>query len=284
MIESLTGYGFSEKGIFRVEAKSQNHRFLEINMKLPLSLSGYEVEIRKLIKERFHRGRIDIIVSINQKEVIGKVYLNKKLAKQLYSAFIELKKELSILGSIDISMFSNFKELFVYEEDELDNTDNLMLAVSEALQQLHQMRIREGDIIKQNLLQIADALEKEIVNLETMTEVSYNNHIEFLKNRIKELVAEINLDEKRILEQIIVYAQKSDIKEEVDRLRSHIIQFKENILKGGIVGKKLDFLLQEMMREANTVLAKTESIEVKNLGINIKTKVERLKEQIQNIQ
>jgi len=284
LIESLTGYGFSEKGIFRVEAKSQNHRFLEINMKLPLSLSGYEVEIRKLIKERFHRGRIDIIVSINQKEVIGKVYLNKKLAKQLYSAFIELKKELSILGSIDISMFSNFKELFVYEEDELDNTDNLMLAVSEALQQLHQMRIREGDIIKQNLLQIADALEKEIVNLETMTEVSYNNHIEFLKNRIKELVAEINLDEKRILEQIIVYAQKSDIKEEVDRLRSHIIQFKENILKGGIVGKKLDFLLQEMMREANTVLAKTESIEVKNLGINIKTKVERLKEQIQNIQ
>ena len=283
MIESLTGYGFSEKGIFRVEAKSQNHRFLEINMKLPLSLSGYEVEIRKLIKERFHRGRIDIIVSINQKEVIGKVYLNKKLAKQLYSAFIELKKELSILGSIDISMFSNFKELFVYEEDELD-TNNLMLAVSEALQQLHQMRIREGDIIKQNLLQIADALEKEIVNLETMTEVSYNNHIEFLKNRIKELVAEINLDEKRILEQIIVYAQKSDIKEEVDRLRSHIIQFKENILKGGIVGKKLDFLLQEMMREANTVLAKTESIEVKNLGINIKTKVERLKEQIQNIQ
>ncbi len=283
MIESLTGYGFSEKGIFRVEAKSQNHRFLEINMKLPLSLSGYEVEIRKLIKERFHRGRIDIIVSINQKEVIGKVYLNKKLAKQLYSAFIELKKELSILGSIDISMFSNFKELFVYEEDELD-TNNLMLAVSEALQQLHQMRIREGDIIKQNLLQIADALEKEIVNLETMTEVSYNNYIEFLKNRIKEFIAEINLDEKRIVEQIIVYAQKSDIKEEVDRLRSHIIQFKENILKGGIVGKKLDFLLQEMMREANTVLAKTESIEVKNLGINIKTQVERLKEQIQNIQ
>jgi len=283
LIESLTGYGFSEKGIFRVEAKSQNHRFLEINMKLPLSLSGYEVEIRKLIKERFHRGRIDIIVSINQKEVIGKVYLNKKLAKQLYSAFIELKKELSILGSIDISMFSNFKELFVYEEDELD-TNNLMLAVSEALQQLHQMRIREGDIIKQNLLQIADALEKEIVNLETMTEVSYNNYIEFLKNRIKEFIAEINLDEKRIVEQIIVYAQKSDIKEEVDRLRSHIIQFKENILKGGIVGKKLDFLLQEMMREANTVLAKTESIEVKNLGINIKTQVERLKEQIQNIQ
>ena len=283
MIESLTGYGFSEKGTFRVEAKSQNHRFLEINMKLPLSLSGYEVEIRKLIKERFHRGRIDIIVSINQKEVSGKVYLNKKLAKQLYSAFIELKKELSILGSIDISMFSNFKELFVYEEDELD-TNNLMLAVSEALQQLHQMRIREGDIIKQNLLQTVDALEKEIVNLETMTEVSYNNYVEFLKNRIKELIAEINLDEKRILEQIIVYAQKSDIKEEVDRLRSHIIQFKENILKGGIVGKKLDFLLQEMMREANTVLAKTESIEVKNLGINIKTQVERLKEQIQNIQ
>lgn len=283
MIESLTGYGFSEKGVFRVTAKSQNHRFLEVNMKLPAILTGYEVEIRKLVKEKFHRGRIDIIVSINQKEINGKVYLNKKLAKQLYSAFIELKKELSILGSIDISMFSNFKELFVYEEDEPD-VSSLMFAVSEALQQLHQMRIREGEIIKQILIEMAEELEKEIINLEAMMEVSYNNYIEFLKNRVKELIAEINLDEKRILEQIIVYAQKSDIKEEVDRLRSHITQFKESISKGGIIGKKLDFLLQEILREANTVLAKTETLEVKNLVINIKTQVERLKEQIQNIQ
>lgn len=283
MIESLTGYGFSEKGIFRVTAKSQNHRFLEINMKLPTILTGYEVEIRKLVKEKFHRGRIDIIVSINQKEINGRIYLNKNLAKQLYLAFIELKKELSILGSIDISMFSNFKELFIYEEDTPD-VSSLMLAVSEALQQLHQMRIREGEIIKQSLLEMADELEKEILSLETIMEVSYNNYIEFLKNRVKELIAEINLDEKRILEQIIIYAQKSDIKEEVDRLRSHITQFKENISKGGVVGKKLDFLLQEILREANTVLAKTESLEVKNLVINIKTQAERLKEQIQNIQ
>lgn len=283
MIESLTGYGFSEKGVFRVEAKSQNHRFLEINMKLPAILSVYEVEIRKLVKERFHRGRIDIIVSINQKEIDGKVYLNKKLAKQLYSAFVELKKELSILGSIDISMFSNFKELFVYEEDKPDASD-LMFAVSEALQHLHQMRIREGEIIKQSLIEITDELEKEIMNLETLIEVSYNNYIEFLKNRVKEIIAESTLDEKRILEQIIVYAQKSDIKEEFDRLCSHITQFKESISKGGVIGKKLDFLLQEILREANTILAKTESLEVKNLVINIKTLTERLKEQIQNIQ
>lgn len=283
MIESLTGYGFSEKGVFRVEAKSQNHRFLEINMKLPAILSVYEVEIRKLVKERFHRGRIDIIVSINQKEIDGKVYLNKKLAKQLYSAFVELKKELSILGSIDISMFSNFKELFVYEEDKPDASD-LMFAVSEALQHLHQMRIREGEIIKQSLIEITDELEKEIMNLEPLIEVSYNNYIEFLKNRVKEIIAESTLDEKRILEQIIVYAQKSDIKEEFDRLCSHITQFKESISKGGVIGKKLDFLLQEILREANTILAKTESLEVKNLVINIKTLTERLKEQIQNIQ
>lgn len=283
MIESLTGYGFSEKGIFRVEAKSLNHRFLEVNLKLPQIIANHEIEIRNLIKQKFYRGKIDIIVSINQREKTGKVYLNKNFAKQLYSAFIDLKKELSILGSIDISMFSNFKELFIYEEQEPD-VNTLMLAVSEALEALHEMRKREGEIIKQTLKEITDNLEKDITILENMVDVSYNNYINSLKNRVKELIAENSLDEKRLLEQIILYAQKTDIKEEVDRLRSHVIQFKENILKGGNVGKKLDFLLQEMNREINTVLAKTEDFQVKTLAIEIKTKIERLKEQIQNIQ
>lgn len=283
MIESLTGYGFSERGIFRVEIKSLNHRFLEINVKLPTILSRHEIEIRNLIKEKFHRGKIDVIISINQKEKTGKVYLNKNLAKQLYLAFIDLKKELSILGSIDISMFSNFKELFVYEEQEPD-INTLMYTVSEALEALHKMRIREGEIIKQSLLEITDNLGKDIINLESMVNVSYNNYVNHLKNRVKELIFQNSLDEKRILEQIIVYAQKADIKEEVDRLKSHITQFKEVISKGGMIGKKLDFLLQEMNREANTILAKTEDFEVKTLTIDIKTQTERLREQIHNIQ
>lgn len=283
MIESLTGYGTSEKGIFRVEAKSLNHRFLEINVRLPAIVSRSEIEIRNLIKDRFQRGKIDITVSINQKEKTGKVYLNKKLAVQLYSAFIDLKKELSILGSIDISMFSNFKELFIYEEEEPD-INNLMLAVSEAIEELHQMRIREGEIIKKSLLEMAENLEKLIINLESMVDISYNNYINSLKNRVKELINQNNLDEKRVLEQIIIYAQRVDIKEEVDRLKSHIVQFKENIFKGGMIGKKVDFLLQEMNREANTILAKTEDFEIKTIAIEIKTHTERLKEQIQNIQ
>ena len=283
MIESLTGYGTSEKGIFRVEAKSLNHRFLEINVRLPAIVSRSEIEIRNLIKEKFQRGKIDINVSINQKEKTGRVYLNKKLAMQLYSAFIDLKKELSILGSIDISMFSNFKELFIYEEEEPD-INNLMLAVSEAIEELHQMRIREGEIIKKSLLEIAENLEKLIINLESMVDMSYNNYINSLKNRVKELINQNNLDEKRVLEQIIIYAQRVDIKEEVDRLKSHIVQFKENILKGGVIGKKVDFLLQEMNREANTILAKTEDFEIKTIAIEIRTQAERLKEQIQNIQ
>lgn len=283
MIESLTGYGFSEKGIFRVEAKSLNHRFLEINLKLPQILASHEIGIRNLIKQKFYRGKIDVIVSINQKEKTGKVYLNKNLAKQLYSAFIDLKKELSILGSIDISMFSNFKELFMYEEEEPD-INTLMLAVSEALESLHEMRKREGEIIKQALIEITNNLENKIRDLENMVDVSYNTYINSLKNRVKEIIVENNLDEKRVLEQIILYAQKIDIKEEVDRLRSHITQFRENILKGGMVGKKLDFLLQEINREINTVMAKTEDFQVKTLAIDIKTQTERLKEQIQNIQ
>ncbi len=283
MIESLTGYGASEKGIFRVEAKSLNHRFLEINIKIPAVLSKYEMEIRNLTKRTFHRGKIDVTVFINQRERIGKVYLNKNLAAQLYSAFIDLKKDLSILGSIDISIFSNFKELFIYEE-ELPDVNTLMIAVNEALERLKEMRLREGKLIKESLTEILENLEKNVIGLERMVDISYNNYINSLKKRVKDLIAENNLDERRVFEQIIIYAQKVDIKEEIDRLKSHLTQFKETILKGGVVGKKLDFLLQEINREINTVLAKSEDLIVKNLAIEIKTQTERLKEQIQNIQ
>jgi len=283
LIESLTGYGTSERDIFRVEAKSLNHRFLEINIKLPTILSKHEYEIRNLIKNKFQRGKIDLIVSINQKEKTGKVYLNKKLAMEVYSAFIDLKKELSILGSIDISIFSNFKELFVYEEEEPD-VNNFIMAVSEALERLKEMRKREGELIKESIIEIVNNIEKEFINLENRVDISYNNHINSIRERVKEIIIQNNIDDNKILEQIIIYAQKSDIKEEVDRLRSHIIQFKETLEKGGIIGKKLDFLLQEMNRETNTILAKTEDFQIKTISVDLKTYIERLREQIQNIQ
>lgn len=283
MIESLTGYGSSEKGIFRVEVKSLNHRFLEINLKLPIILSKYEMEIRNLIKQKFQRGKFDLVVSIKQREKTGNIYLNKNLALQLYSAFIDIKKELSILGSIDISMFANFKELFIYEEEEPD-LNELMNAVSEALENLYIMRKREGEIIKNSLLEILLKLERDLINLEGLIDISYNNYINTLKNRVNAIISQNNLDENRILEQIVIFAQKTDIKEEVDRLKSHITQFKEIIDTGGLIGKKLDFLLQEIQRETNTILSKTEDLQIKTLSIELKTNTERLKEQVQNIQ
>lgn len=283
MIESLTGYGISERGIFRVEAKSLNHRFLEINIKLPTVISKYEIEIRNLIKNKFSRGKIDLLVTINQRDRGGRVYLNKNLAMQLYTAFIDLKKELSILGSIDISMFSNFRELFIYEEETPD-LNALITAVSETLDAVKQMRMREGELIRESLIEITAIIEEKINQLVKMVDISYNNYINSLKNRVRDLIVQNNLDEKRVFEQILIYAQRADIKEEADRLKSHIIQFKESLLRGGEVGKKLDFLTQEINREINTVLAKTEDFEVKTLAIDIKTLTERLKEQIQNIQ
>jgi uncharacterized protein (TIGR00255 family) len=283
LIESLTGYGTSERDIFRVEAKSLNHRFLEINIKLPTILSKHEYEVRNLIKNKFQRGKIDLIVSINQKEKTGKVYLNKKLAMEIYSAFIDLKKELSILGSIDISIFSNFRELFVYEEEEPD-VNNFIMAVSEALERLKEMRKREGELIKESIMEIVNNIEKEFINLENRVDISYNNHINSIRERVKEIIIQNNIDDNKIIEQIIIYAQKSDIKEEVDRLRSHIIQFKETLKLGGIIGKKLDFLLQEMNRETNTILAKTEDFQIKTISVDLKTYIERLREQVQNIQ
>lgn len=283
MIESLTGYGSSEKGIFRVEAKSLNHRFLEINIKLPNILSKYDIELRNLVKQKFQRGKFDIIVSLKESERSGKIILNKNLAIQLFSAFIDLKKELSILGSIDISMFSNFRELFIYQEEEPDIND-LKDTFLEALDKLHSMRRREGEIIKDSIMEILQKIETDLIKIEGLVDISYNNFINNLKNRVREVISQNNLDENRILEHIIIFAQKIDIKEEVDRLKSHITQFREIIQRGGVVGKKLDFLLQEVLRETNTILSKTENINIKNLSIEIKAQTERLKEQIQNIQ
>ncbi len=283
MIESLTGYGSSEKGIFRVEAKSLNHRFLEINIKLPNILSKYDIELRNLVKQKFQRGKFDIIVSLKESERSGKIFLNKNLAIQLFSAFIDLKKELSILGSIDISMFSNFRELFIYQEEEPDIND-LKDTFLEALDKLHSMRRREGEIIKDSIMEILQKIETDLIKIEGLVDISYNNFINNLKNRVREVISQNNLDENKILEHIIIFAQKIDIKEEVDRLKSHITQFREIIQRGGVVGKKLDFLLQEVLRETNTILSKTENINIKNLSIEIKAQTERLKEQIQNIQ
>ncbi|MEN2985707.1 MAG: YicC/YloC family endoribonuclease [Thermodesulfovibrionaceae bacterium] len=282
MIQSLTGYGISEKGAFRVEIRSLNHKFLEINIKLPSLLTKYEMELRELVKLKFQRGKIDITVSLNPKERVGKIYLNKELAKNLYSAFIELKKELSILGSIDISMFANFRELFIYEEEEPD-INNLRAAFNEALEAVERMRIKEGENLKESLTNIIKNLEDNIKFLDSLVDMSYNKYIETLREKIKELL-ENKFDENKVIEQIVAYAQKTDIKEEVDRLKSHLSQFRELLKKGGVIGKQLDFILQEMQRESNTILGKSEDISVKNLAISIKTSIERLKEQIQNIQ
>lgn len=283
MIESLTGYGCSERDLFRVEVKSLNHRFLEINIKVPTVLMKHEFEIRDLVKSKFQRGKIELTVSINQRGKTGKIYLNKPLALQLYSAFIDLKKELSILGSIDISMFSNFRELFIHEEEEPDR-EALLLAVQEALDRLHEMRLREGEIIKKYLLEIYAQLERDFQELERIVDLGYNNYIVRLKERVKDLISNNHLDEKRVYEQLIIFAQKVDIKEEVDRLKSHMIQFRETLSNGNSIGKKLDFILQEMNREINTILAKTEDFQIKSISIEVKTQIERLKEQVQNIQ
>lgn len=283
MIESLTGYGSSERDLFRVEVKSLNHRFLEINLKVPTILLKHEFEIRDLIKSKFQRGKIELTVSINQRGKTGKIYLNKPLALQLYSAFIDLKKELSILGSIDISMFSNFRELFIHEEEEPDR-EALIIAVNEALDRLHEMRLREGEIIKKYLLEIYTQLEIDFQKLESMLDLGYNNYIARLKERVRDLINNNHLDEKRVYEQLIIFAQKVDIREEVDRLKSHMIQFKESLERGNSIGKKLDFIIQEMNREINTILAKTEDFQIKTISIEIKNQIERLKEQVQNIQ
>lgn len=282
MIQSMTGFGASEKDGFRVEIRSINHRFMDVSIRLSPFLTGQEMPLRNMLKERFSRGKFDVLISAKS-EGRTRLKLNTELAKEIYNSLNALKTELSIPGTIGIETLLNYRELLITEEPEY-NISSLYDAFGEAIIQLEKMRGDEGKAIGEDVLRRADRLEsinKEIIALspDIIADCKRKFH-----ERIEELLIGIEYDRDRILQAAAIMIEKSDITEELIRIENHLKQFKKILLNGDTIGKRLDFLLQELNREVNTIASKTDDYRISSMVIEMKSEIEKMREQAQNIQ
>lgn len=281
-MQSMTGFGAAERDGFKVEVRSLNHRYMDISVRMPSVLMEHEIPVRNIIKERFARGKFDVNISFADKRQM-KMTVNKDMAKGIYDAFSDLQKELSLPGDFNIDFFSGYRELLMAEEPEYD-TDALYNALNDAISKVEEMRRTEGETLKKEMesrLKRLEGIHGEIEGLSKGLVVHYKDA---LAKKIAELVPNLSIDETMLAQEVAIMAQKSDIAEELARFRSHIQQFQSALSNGDVIGRKLDFILQEMNRETNTVASKMDDVRIINLSIEIKTEVEKLREQVQNIQ
>lgn len=282
MVQSMTGFGSAEKDGCRVEVRSINHRFLDIYMRCPSSLNQLEIPFRNMVKGRFSRGKFDINVTVSELAA-SELRINTGAVKKIYEAFRGLQEELSVKGELDINTFVSLHEMFIETSPKFDPAA-ITEVFGRALDDLTGMRSREGSILEAELLNIADELgamnEKVRASCEgVLVEVRDKFH-----ERLKLLLEGQEVDEGRILQEAAVFAARLDIAEEIARIESHLKQFREILGTGGIIGRKLDFVLQELNREVNTIASKSADYGISSLTVGMKTEIEKMREQVQNIQ
>lgn len=282
MIQSMTGFGSGANYAFRVELRSINHRFIDIAVKLPHALSRYDIHLRNRIKERFSRGRFDLFVSPADDGNV-KARINIALAKEIYIASLSLKEELSVPGSMSLDALMGFRDVVVYEDREY-NAELLYAALNEALAGVEQMRCIEGEALAQDMfmrLDLLDALKSEVsaVYMETLTSCR-----ERFAGKLAALLGDSGFDAGRVLQEAALMTEKLDITEELTRMASHIAQMRDVLSKGGIIGRKLEFILQELNREANTISSKADDYRISDASIDMKAELEKMREQTQNLE
>lgn len=293
MIRSMTGYG---KGIldiegrgYQVEIKSVNHRYLDISIKLPRVLSYLEENIKKQVAEKVKRGKIDIFVTFENNSQEGKnVQINKELAKIYINQLKELAIEENISSNIevvDISKFPDVLSIKMNEEDEKIKNE-LFQVTEEAVNKIIEMKTIEGERISEDLLNRINNIENKIQEISEKSTGLIEEYVVKLEKRIKELLKSEEIDKSRLAQEVVIYADKCSVEEEITRLKSHIYQFKNliNTNNNETIGKKLDFIIQEMNRETNTIGSKANNLDITNGVIEIKTQLEDIREQIQNIE
>lgn len=282
MVQSMTGFGSAEKDPFKVEIRSVNHRFLDISMKIPQNLSQHEMPLRNMVRERFSRGRFDILVTLLQERNL-KVKINTGLARELYDALRSLKEELSLSGSIGVETIAGFRELIMTEETEY-NTEALYAAFREALDGLRSMRDREGEAIARDVGSRLEKMEQMSAEISLLCPEVVGECRKRFMERLNLLFSEVKFDENRVLQEAAIMAEKTDVSEEITRLASHIVQMKKILSDGDTIGRKVEFLLQELNREVNTIASKADDYRISTLTVEMKAELEKMREQAQNIQ
>jgi uncharacterized protein (TIGR00255 family) len=291
LIKSMTGFGRGEysqgTNTFSVEIRSVNHRYSDISVRMPRSLSSLEEKVRELINEEIYRGKIDVYINYSSFGQNSKIMIDTNLAENYVNSLNMLKEQFGIKDEISLSLLTRFPDILVTETEE-QNFDELWLVLKEALESalkaLVEMRQREGERLKADLLLKLDGIKGIIMDVKGKSYSIVDEYKNKLYDRIKELTKEIPIDENRLLTEVAIFADKSSIDEEIVRFESHIEEFKKTINQGGSVGKRLDFIIQEMNREVNTIGSKVTDLSILNNVINMKTEIEKIREQVQNIE
>ena len=292
MIRSMTGYGKSNLSIeqreYQIEIKSVNHRYLDINIKIPKTLSYLEETIKKQISEKIKRGKIDVYVTYENNSQEGKdIKINKELAKIYINQLKELAQEEKISSNIEVTEIAKFPDILTIKTDEENEKikDEIVQVTKEATDKIIEMKNIEGKKIEQDLLARIEKIKNKTEEISKKSTGLIEEYVVKLGKRIKEILKTEEIDKTRLAQEVVIYADKCSIEEEITRLESHIYQFK-NLITGNneTVGKKLDFIIQEMNRETNTIGSKANNLEITNGVIEIKTELEDIREQIQNIE
>ena len=291
MIKSMTGFGrgkYENEGrTYTIEIKAVNHKYSDISIKMPRFFNSLEDAIRKKISSVISRGKIDVYITFENYSAKGtNIRLNKELAKTYIDELKALAEETGIQNNINVMELAKFPEVLKLDEDSQEEIigKELNIALEEALEKFIQMKEIEG-------AKLVEDIEKRIENVQTKVEEISNyssnliqEYIVRLEARVKELLHTDIVDENRLAQEIVIYSDKCSIEEELTRLRSHIAQFKRLLKETSPIGKKFDFLVQEMNRETNTIGSKANCLEITNRVIDIKTELENIREQIQNIE
>lgn len=292
MIKSMTGFGRSEMATETqkviVEIKSVNHRYCDLNIKMPKKLSFFESNIRTLLKEYIQRGKVDVYISYEDyTEAKECVRYRKEIAKEYFSYLNQMEKDFGIENDVTVSKLSRYPDVLVLEEQPVDEGElwkTLEDPIRDAAVRFVQSRAKEGENLQVDLIEKLDSMLQLVSVIEERSPKLVEEYRQKLEAKVKELLESTSIDESRIATEVTIYADKICVDEEIVRLKSHIASTKDTILAGGSIGRKLDFIAQEMNREANTILSKANDITISNHAIELKTEIEKVREQIQNIE
>ena len=292
MIKSMTGFGRAEYADsnrkFTVEIKSVNHRYLDMAIKMPKKLNFFEAAIRNELKNSIQRGKVDVFITYEDytENNVGIKY-NKDVAEEYLKYLKQMSEEFELDLDVRVSTLSRYPEVFSMEEIDVDEEEiwaGLKSAIQGAADKFVDARIKEGENLKNDLSLKPDDMLTHVAYIKERAPEIIAEYKKGLEEKVKELLGDVKVDEGRLLTEVTIFADKVCIDEEIVRLLSHIETTKKALLEGGSIGRKLDFIAQEMNREANAILSKANDLATSNHAIELKTEIEKVREQIQNIE
>ena len=292
MIKSMTGFGRCEMEEharrITVEMKAVNHRYLDLSIKMPKKFNPFEAQIRNVLKEYIERGKVDLYITCEELgEENLQIRYNKAVAAEYLQYLRQMSQEFGLEDDVRVSTLSRFPEVFSMEDvqqDEEEIWQDLEKVVRGAAAVFVESRQREGEALKADLLDKLESMRKSVAEIEARSPQVVEEYREKLRAKVRELVGDVQIDESRLLMEVTVFADKICVDEEMVRLKSHIDAMSQELQKGGSVGRKLDFIAQEMNREANTTLSKANDLLTSDAAIELKTGIEKIREQIQNLE